>query len=285
MSYGTRTLLELSVGRTHTIEVLIYLRKVDLEWWNRDSSKHQKELMKLIGRQILPTEVKDVIESHHCLKQKGELGRVIIGEKNLQKSLTKDSVNNLQESRKKRNRGSNTRNQNECEGAERSIKRKRLQHNFPGKNTKQKEKPSASKPPTFPSQTERIYASRLDIKYLFGETIQITYKIEEIQTSHTATLFYTKKMSPNLQNDQAHSHQIEAKKSKLTKNAFSSKEDIGKCKGLANFYQLKKLPKRVVLWCYPFDQSNPTEPIPRNGGFPRPEMIPLSSLFSERRTC
>jgi hypothetical protein len=50
-------------------------------------------------------------------------------------------------------------------------------------------------------------------------------------------------------------------------------------KGAPLFLQLPKLSKRISLWCYPIDKNNPNEPAPEGGGFPRPEMMPITSLF------
>ena len=46
------------------------------------------------------------------------------------------------------------------------------------------------------------------------------------------------------------------------------------------FRQLPKLSKRIVLWCYPRDETDEDSLI-EGQGFPRPEMVPITSLFRE----
>lgn len=43
--------------------------------------------------------------------------------------------------------------------------------------------------------------------------------------------------------------------------------------------ELDKLPKRIVAWCFPYNPSQPSEPDPTNGGFLLPERIPIAQLF------
>ena len=59
----TRTLFELRVGSTHTIEVLLQIRLADISWWNSDLRNHERQLYKLIGRRVLPEECREEIEA------------------------------------------------------------------------------------------------------------------------------------------------------------------------------------------------------------------------------
>ena len=59
----TRTLFELRVGSTHTIEVLLQIRLADISWWNSDLHNHERQLYKLIGRRVLPVECREEMDA------------------------------------------------------------------------------------------------------------------------------------------------------------------------------------------------------------------------------
>ena len=111
-----------------------------------------------------------------------------------------------------------------------------------------------------------------DISYLFGKTLQVTYRAEEIKTSDSVTLLYTNTSKGTTAGGDG-SGGDGGGKDKRKRSADTE---------LATFRTLKKLSKRIIIWVYPFDSANPTAPNPEGGGFPRPEMIPLTSLFVER---
>jgi hypothetical protein len=94
----TRTLFELRVGSTHTIEVLLQIRLADISWWNSDLYNHERQLYKLIGRRVLPDECREEIEADrarareavdHAKRKKRERGggggEGMIGEANSKK--------------------------------------------------------------------------------------------------------------------------------------------------------------------------------------------------------
>jgi len=91
----TRTLFELRVGSFHTIEVLLQIRPSDISWWNSDLSNHERQLYKLLGRRILPSECAVEIEAYRTKRKerdnaanntdKKKKGEVVIGEANLKK--------------------------------------------------------------------------------------------------------------------------------------------------------------------------------------------------------
>eukprot|EP00541_Cyclophora_tenuis_P012898 CAMPEP_0116575216 /NCGR_PEP_ID=MMETSP0397-20121206/19834_1 /TAXON_ID=216820 /ORGANISM="Cyclophora tenuis, Strain ECT3854" /LENGTH=200 /DNA_ID=CAMNT_0004104083 /DNA_START=410 /DNA_END=1012 /DNA_ORIENTATION=+ len=47
------------------------------------------------------------------------------------------------------------------------------------------------------------------------------------------------------------------------------------------FREYQKLGKRILVWCFPLNKYDPMEPDPSDGGFPRPELIPLADIFRE----
>jgi len=80
MTIGTRTFLELRVGRSHTVDVLLHLRRADVEWF-RSSPEHKKELFRLLSQHVLFNECDQEIEKYHNF-QYGQAPPVEIGEKN-----------------------------------------------------------------------------------------------------------------------------------------------------------------------------------------------------------
>ncbi|KAL3807408.1 hypothetical protein ACHAXA_009470 [Cyclostephanos tholiformis] len=69
----TRTLFELRIGSTLTIEVLLQIRPADIDWWNSDLDNHERQLHKLIGRRVLPDECLEEIETSRARNVKGKI--------------------------------------------------------------------------------------------------------------------------------------------------------------------------------------------------------------------
>lgn len=111
------------------------------------------------------------------------------------------------------------------------------------KNQKSKGKGGRKRKATEPDQPKPERPKR-DVSHVFGDALRVTYRVEELNANESATLIFPKRSD-------------------------SSK----------TFRQLPKISKRIILWCYPVDKNNPTEPAPEGGGFPRPEMLPIASLF------
>jgi hypothetical protein len=114
--------------------------------------------------------------------------------------------------------------------------------NQKGKGGKAGRKRKVTEPEPKPERQKR------DVCHVFGDNLRVTYRVEEFNTSESATLIFAAKRT-------------------------------GSPKGASLFRQLPKLSKRISLWCYPMDKNNPEEPVPEGGGFPRPEMMPIASLF------
>jgi len=94
-------------------------------------------------------------------------------------------------------------------------------------------------------QDPTVEKPKRDIMHAFSDNIQVTYRLQEIIPYESATLMV-----------QSHD-----------KNDFQ-------------FCQLEKLSKRIILWCYPRrESSNLNELDPEDLGFPRPELIPIGSIF------
>lgn len=208
MTFDTRTFLELRVGRTHTVDVLLHLRRSDVKWFH-SSADNKKELFRLLSQHIIFRECEKEIQEFHDVRN-GIRPVVEVGEKNKPK-------------------------------AKKGKKRKKGE---PAEPSEPKEKP------------------KRDIRHVFGTGIQVTYKTEEVSDKEGASLIFPKSAT----NDEKKSN----------------------TKGPApKFRQLPKLSKRIVLWCYPRDEAtddSTVSPAPEGQGFPRPEMVPITSLFREPPT-
>lgn len=91
--------------------------------------------------------------------------------------------------------------------------------------------------------------TKRDVTHAFSDHLKITYRLQEIPQYESATL--------------------------MVQPSGGTKE--------LQVRQLVKLPKRLVLWCYPRRMgSDPTEPDPDDAGFPRQEFIPIGSIFRQQ---
>lgn len=189
---ATRSFLQLRVGKTHTVEVLIHVRRRDAAWFAGGNDARQG-LLDMLSRRIIPREFGDDIERYHEKRNpQAQQKPVEVGEKNKPKK-----------------------------GA--GVKRKR----------KRKDEPQG------PSEKPRR-----DVTHAYNDKVRVTYRLQEIKPYESATLTMSS----------------------------SDADDLA-------FRQLPKLSKRIELWCFPANETGPMEPDPDDGGFPRPELIPISSLF------
>jgi hypothetical protein len=199
MAIGSRTFLELQVGRTHSVEVLLHLRLADAKWFH-SSPDLKKELFRLLSQHVIFREFEKEIQEYHDIRNGIRPAVIEVGEKNKPKAK---------------------------------------------KGKKRKAAPSAVEP--VKEKPKRA------VRHVFGTGIQITYKMEEISDKQGATLIFPRR---------------------------NAKEDKGQKRPPPMFRQRPKLSKRIVLWCYPRDETNDDSPI-KGQGFPRPEMVPITSLFRE----
>jgi hypothetical protein len=91
--------------------------------------------------------------------------------------------------------------------------------------------------------------ARKNAYYAFGKALKLVYKCEEVPQSQSASFVF--------------------------RPPDSTRTNDG------ILQQLDKLSQQIVAWCFPYDPSHPTEADPTDGGFPRPERIPIAYLFRE----
>lgn len=106
---------------------------------------------------------------------------------------------------------------------------------------KRKRKTKATQGPVIPVPATDQSQQR-DIRHVFSNVLQLTYRLQDIDTNDGTTI------------------------------------SISSHGGNLEFRQYPTLSKRLVVWCFPI-QYDAKEPDPVDGGFPRPELVPIASLF------
>lgn len=209
--YNTRNALELRVGKRTTVQLLLHLRQCDVVWFNSDTQNHISQILSLISKNIIP----------------GLLSET--------KDGTKGSKDNASS-------GTSKMSSKACNDQDK--KRKSTRDNPKAKKGKTKQSSKDVKK----NESKATYLSTMKTKYLFGQTLTVSYQVKQIQISHRAILT-------------------------LSEDEHDSE-----------YMFLKSIPHRIIVWCYPFDALNPKEPVMNSetDGFPRQEFLPLSSLFKEK---
>ena len=200
---STRNFLELRVGNTHTIEVLLHVRHKDREWFSQNSVGDQ--LLQLMSTRIVPREFHTEIERYH-----EKVNGIIL------------------------EAGTKTGERNE----------KPLNGKMTGKVAgKRKRKPKAA-----PIVVPLPEKPRRDVRHVFNDNLHLTYRLQDLDSSVGATI-----------------------------SVLSSPDSLH---GNMAFRQYPKLSKRLVVWCFPRqDHPDDTDLDTADGGFPRPELIPIAGLF------
>jgi hypothetical protein len=260
--YKSRTFLELCVAKKFSLHVVLHLRRDDISWFQSNLASHEQQVLNLIKEEIVPKEFPFLIsESRHTTPP----GVAPSGKGQKRKKGIRQPVIGSAHLRQKQKRRAATNNKNlACNNGK-----------------------SNPAPPSLPlsvategTEVEAAKGKRgvytPDVSMIFGETLQITYKTEEISQA-SVTLRFGGGMEELVAGDQQVA--VEAK-SKGRKRNRPSQPPATKMIKLATFQQSKTLPKRIICWCYPFEIEDPMSPNPlQGGGFPRPETIPMSSLF------
>ena len=81
MTIGTRTFLELQVGRTHSMDILLHLRQADVKWFH-SSPDLKKELFRLLSQHVIFREFEKEIQEYHDIRNGIRPAIVEVGEKN-----------------------------------------------------------------------------------------------------------------------------------------------------------------------------------------------------------
>lgn len=246
----------------HTLEVLLQLRSSDLTWWNSNNHQHQRQLYKLIGRRILPVELGDEIQadpereqrlktvSGEVVKRKG----IVIGEVNLKKMATNKIKSKPANSKKRGNQPT--------KAAKSAAKKSQSVKQFPTK-TDIEESDAKDKRPKLLREAG---------KWIMGESIQACYVMEDIDRTASCSMAFRPMKRVGIQENTK-----EDDKSPMTETSLPEEE---KLIPLATFRSWNKLSKRLNIWVFKFDPDDPTDlSVSEDGGFPRPDLLPLSDIF------
>ena len=228
--------MEFSIGNRYSAHVILHLRRQDILWFNSNIDYHEAQILTLVKEEIMPREFPALFGSQSSNSTSAEI---------------KKSTAQTSRKRQLQIGGGNFK--------QRSQK---------GKDASTPSSPggSAATEITNPNKGKKATYSP-DVTMIFGETLQLTYKMEEIAHS-SVTLKFKDLVDEEIEYPETSGRTRKRK----NLNAQTIK--------LATFRQLTTLPKRIVCWCYSFDPNDPTAPNPlEGGGFPRPETIPILSLF------
>ena len=251
--YGTRNLVELRVGKNGALQVQLHLRSCDVGWFNENSTGCISQLLSLISKKILPQEFQEELENTAA------------------KKVPSSSVRSTNIETKKRKKAS----KHNDRGSKEETNANPYKSKPPAKKSKRFKAPKKGNPASSNTTREKddkkskSYLSTMETKYLFGDSIQITYRVKTIRTSHRATLSIKSHAAD----------QVDGHDRNRNNTDPCTKSELGK---ICRFECLRLLPKLVIVWLYPFDPLNPKQPyMDCTDGFPRPELIPISSLFKE----
>lgn len=222
---SSRTYLNVRVGKYHSAECYLHVRRQDLEWFNLSHQQNFKQIFHLLSTSILPRMFSDEVEESHAKITKKKRPPTMLGPGGVPLDLgerhaaTKPTASNQQSTlnnpnKRKRGKGAGV----AAAAAKKVAVEKKL--------------------------LESKHGNETGIYYAFGNSIQLTYHLidenPKEKTKPGVTLVFHEKMD-----DQ------------------KNQEDGGKNKG--SFRHLIKLSKRIILWCYPYDPAHPNEPDPEGG--------------------
>ncbi|KAL3791258.1 hypothetical protein HJC23_000875 [Cyclotella cryptica] len=285
----TRTLFDVRVGSMHTLEVLLQIRSSDLEWWNSNLRDHERQLYKLIGRRILPLELKHEIQTDLEREQKNEAfdsktarkkGGVVIGEVNLKKMAennSKSKPKTATHSKKRANQSSSSKGKSKGKKAKQNV-------SVSNKSAQQLSAALACRDDATNAtelKDKRPKILRDSGKWIMEKSIQACYVMEDIdRTSMCSMAFRPMKqdakhtvMTSDKENEKISPTQ------KVTETPLGQEENLIP---LATFRSWNKLSKRLNIWVFKFDPEDPTDlSVSEGGGFPRPELLPLSDIFRQ----
>jgi hypothetical protein len=159
MVYGTRNLIELKVGKRHTVQLQLHLKTCDIEWFNDQTKNKLNQLLSLLSKDVMP----DIFNNEEIQNNNGS--RKSSGNFNQETKGTKE---------KKRKAT--------LKGTEPKVGGKKSKLQKTNKGT------AAGQP--MKTETKKTYLSTMETKYLFADNLQISYQVKSVQNSHRAILTY-----------------------------------------------------------------------------------------------
>jgi hypothetical protein len=240
----TRTLLELQVGKSHLVEILLQIRRVDIPWFETNAATIWEEILDLLERSVIPRMCGDELERYHMARHPTQFPpETAVGQKNKTGRGNTTATGKKASMGKggKRKRGGGGKDESSAAAATKKSHQKREEEMVPTKPDK-------------------------DVYYAFGEEIQLAYRRTEIKQSDSLTLFFKEGETT------ATARSGSAATTSTPNNVVTA----------PNLHQFHKLSHRIHLWCSKIvDPLQKTNPDLQGVGFYRPELIPMASLFRQ----
>ena len=228
------------------MECIIHMRRADLEWFNAPDniSDHQRQLFTLIGRRILRQECSEEIEADLATwRQKRAKIGVLIGEKNIAEAAAavKAAAAAKAAGGKKVGAGRGRKKAGKKGGAGKKAGGKSTTGvGKKGSKTGSKTTLAALAGGVGGKKTKRKRDTG-GISYLFAESLQVTYRSEEIKTSDSVTLLYNNNNKADQGKEPDEDASTSKGKPKRSAGADGGNGKKGSTKELATFRTLKKL--------------------------------------------
>ena len=163
---STRTFLELRVGRHHVAEVILFVRRDAMEWFNallaansEEEQQQQFELWDLLSHSIIPRLCGDELEHYYQKKYPQRFPKEEIGAKNTTTSAAAPS--------KKRQRPTTTTKR----GTKKAV--------------------AAAAAAAAAENATKDGRKVKDLYYAFGEHLHVAYKTEDVDIYESATLIFS----------------------------------------------------------------------------------------------
>jgi hypothetical protein len=145
-----RSLHELRVGKSHSVEVLFQLRRADWDWYTTNEQEIEEEVYELLSESVIPRMFGDTIEQYHVKRQPHLFpDKLLVGSKN--NTSTTGTTN--------------------AKG-----------------NSKRKPRKGAKAAPSTESSDEK--KPEKDIYFSFGETVQLAYRKKPLPSPPGKTIFF-----------------------------------------------------------------------------------------------
>ena len=168
-----RRCLDLRVGKSHWLQVVVHLRRIDFQWYKENEDDITAEFLELLETSIVPRMFGKEIETYHKKKNPG-----VIPEDETSKVGSKNKNNSNNNNRgKKRGGAAAAKNDNKS-------KKKQATTTSKSKSAATSTKKGSS---TNVDDEENKKAEK-DVYYSFGELIQLAYQCQE-KKSHRTILF------------------------------------------------------------------------------------------------
>ncbi|KAG7365564.1 hypothetical protein IV203_038768 [Nitzschia inconspicua] len=251
-TFRPRTLIDMRVGKFHTVQLLVHIRQQDWKWYQENAVEITEEFQELMQERVLPRMVGTELEDYYRTKHTGVLPPLEeeLGDNSSSSKVVASKNNKLGGGGKKRETTTSTkgRGKNVSKGAGGTVS---STSKATAKNSKKRKGISLLQLLQDNNDGSGKKPEK-DVYFSFGDIIQLSYRKEPALSYKT--IFFQK------------SQQDDPSKKKSIMNTTS-------------FRDYHRLSHRLLIWISKLDPDQKTNPDPKGVGFYRPELIPISNLF------